>query len=456
LEQSFTVVAFRPFDTTRTVSESEPIMLALRPASHPGVTRRLPRAAAFWVVGGTVAALLAASSAPSPLYPIYQQEFGFSALELTTIFAVYVLALLLSLLTVGRLSDFVGRRPVLAGALVIEAAAMTVFLAAEGPHWLVAARVVQGLATGAAIGVLGAYLLDLQPADGRRRGSLVNSVAPATGLGIGALGTGLLVQYGPYPTRLTFALLAVLFAVLAGATAALPETVRRVPGAFASLRPRVAVPSRARRPFAAALPTMMATWALGGLMFSVGGSVVRTVFDRPNTAVVGVVLALFAGAAAVSGVLVSPLSPTRIERLGTVALAVGTGTFLVALTTSSLTLFLVAGVVAGSGFGCAFLGSMRSLTQLAEPHERAALLSAVFVVSYLAFSIPAVVAGVLIPRIGLLDTAIGYAGLVALGALASLVLAARGRLAAAPATERTARDGRATPVPCSERAATAA
>jgi MFS family permease len=431
-------------------------MLALRPASHPGAALRLPRAAAFWVVGATVAALLAASSAPSPLYPIYQQEFGFSALELTTIFAVYVVALLLSLLTVGRLSDFTGRRPVLAGALVVEAAAMAVFLAAEGTHWLLAARVVQGLATGAAIGVLGAYLLDLQPTDGRRLGSLVNSVAPAAGLGIGALGTGLLVQYGPYPTRLTFALLAALFVVLAAVTATLPETVRPVPGALASLRPQVAIPARARRPFAAALPTMMSTWALGGLMLSVGGSVVRTVFDRPNTAVVGVVLAVFAGAAAVTGILVSPLSPTRIERLGAVALAIGTGAFLVALAASSLALFIVAGVVAGSGFGSAFLGSMRSLTQRAEPHERAALLSAVFVVSYLAFSIPALVAGVLIPRIGLLDTAIGYAGLVALGALASLALAALARPAAAPAAERAARDDHATPVPCSERAAMAA
>jgi MFS family permease len=202
-------------------------MLALRPASHAGSTLRLPRAAAFWVVGGTVAALLAASSAPSPLYPIYQQEFRFSALELTAIFAVYVLAVLLSLLTVGRLSDFTGRRPVLAGALLVEAAAMAVFLTAEGTHWLLAARVVQGLATGAAIGVLGAYLLDLQPADGRRLGSLVNSVAPAAGLGIGALGTGLLVQYGPYPTRLTFALLAGVFAVLAAVTATLPRRYGR-------------------------------------------------------------------------------------------------------------------------------------------------------------------------------------------------------------------------------------
>lgn len=388
-----------------------------RSISHP-----LPRAAAFWLVGATVVALLAASSAPSPLYPVYQQEFGFSALELTTIFAVYVLALLLSLLTVGRLSDFVGRRPVLAGALLVEAAAMVVFLDAAGSTWLLAARVVQGLATGAAIGVLGAYLLDLQPADGSRLGSLVNSVAPAAGLGVGAVGTGLLVQYGPHPTRLVFVLLLVAFAGLTVATAALPETVRRVPGAVASLRPRVAVPPATRRAFVAAVPTMMATWALGGLLFSVGGSLVRSLLGAPNTAVVGLVLGSFAGAGALAPVLVSRLAPGPMERLGAAALVVGAGLFLTAIALSSLALFVVAAVVAGGGFGAGFLGALRSVTQLARPHERAALLSAVYVTSYLAFSVPALTAGVLITRIGLRDTALYYGGFVAVAALTSLGL----------------------------------
>src|SRR4051812_36510040 len=169
--------------------------------------RVFPRAVAFWTVTGTTVALLAASSAPSPLYPVYQAEFGFSALTLTAIFAVYVLALLTSLLTVGRLSDYLGRRPILAVALVVEAAAMAVFLDAHGVTALFAARVVQGLATGAALGVVGAYLLDLQPANGSRLGSLVNSAAATGGLGLGAMVSGVLIEYGPHPTRLVFAIL---------------------------------------------------------------------------------------------------------------------------------------------------------------------------------------------------------------------------------------------------------
>jgi MFS family permease len=381
----------------------------------------LPRVAAFWVVTGMTATLLAASSAPSPLYPVYQAEFGFSALTLTAIFAVYVLALLLSLLTVGRLSDFLGRRPVLAAALVVEAGAMAVFLDAHGVAALFAARVIQGLATGAAVGVVGAYLLDLQPADGSRLGSLVNSAAATGGLGLGATVTGVLIQYGPQPTRLVFAILTAVFIVLALATTLLPETVERKAGARASLRPRVAVPIPARRAFLHAVPTMASTWMLGGLMLSVGGSLLTFVFGQHNHAIVGLIIGLFAGSAAVASIVLRRRSPEMMARIGTALLFVGTALFAAALAATSLTSFVLGAMIAGAGFGPAFLGAFRTVSQLAEPHERAALISAIYVVSYLAFSIPALVAGVLITDEGLRTTSLAYGTVVALVAGGALL-----------------------------------
>lgn len=403
-----------------------------RPVAPP--RRRLARGPAFWTVAGATATMLAASSAPSPLYPVLQARIGFSALTLTVIFAVYVLALLLSLLTVGRLSDFVGRRPVLLVALLVEAASMGLFLAADGVGLLIAARVVQGLATGAGIGVLGAYLLDLQPEDGRRLGSLVNSAAPTAGLALGAVGTGLLVQLAPAPTHLVFVLLGVVFLGLALVTATvLPETTTPAPGALRALRPQVAVPVAARGEFLGTLPSMVATWALGGLVLSVGGSVLATVFGQANHAVVGLVLALFSGTGSIVAVLVRDASVPTVTLGGVSALLLGVVLFELGLASASLPLFVVASVVAGGGFGAAFLGGLRAVTQLAAPHERAALLSAVYVVSYLAFSLPAVVAGVAITRVGLRSTVLAYGGFVAVLAAASLVVQLRRRRAPAAA-----------------------
>jgi len=382
----------------------------------------LPRPVAFWVVAFAIMTLTAASAAPSPLYPVYQADYKFSDITLTVIFAVYVFALITSLLTVGKLSDYAGRRPVLAGALIVEAGAMAVFVASDGVGWLLWARIVQGFATGAAIGVLSAYLLDLQPSDGSRLGSLLNSVAPTFGLGLGAIVTGLLVQYEPHPTRLIFVILLVLFVGIAFATVILPETMPRAPGAIAALRPDIAIPTQARRAFAGAVPTMVSTWALGGLVLSVGGSLLATVFGQTNDAVIGLVIGLFPVSAAVTATLAQDMSPSAMARLGSAILAMGTGLFLVAVGLSSMSLFVAASIVSGAGFGPGFLGSIRAVSQLAEPHERAALLSAVYVVSYLAFSIPALIAGVVITHLGLRNTSLGYGGFVAFVAVGTLVV----------------------------------
>jgi MFS family permease len=109
-----------------------------------------------------------------------------------------------------------------------------------------------------------------------------------------------------------------------------------------------------------------------------------------------------------------------MERRGGIALVVGTALFAIALPTASLTVFVVGAVIAGTGFGPAFLGTFRTVSQLAEPHERAALISAIYVVSYLAFSIPALIAGLLITHEGLRDVALGYSGVVTLVAAATL------------------------------------
>lgn len=106
----------------------------------------------------TLIAFMAASSVPTPRYRLYQHDWGFSATLLTVIFAAYAFALLCALLVAGRLSDHVGRRPVIAAALLLNSAAMLCFLFASYPYGLVTSRIVQGFATGLATAAVGAYL----------------------------------------------------------------------------------------------------------------------------------------------------------------------------------------------------------------------------------------------------------------------------------------------------------
>ena len=182
--------------------------------------------ASLWFLAITLLSFLAASTAPTPLYRLYQEQLHFSAATLTLIFGVYAFSLLAALLTVGSLSDHLGRKPVIFTAVVLNGLAMLLFIYADSVAWLISARVLQGFATGMATAVLSATLLDTD----RQQGPLINSVAPLLGMALGGLGCGLLAEFAPAPLHLTYWLLLILFALQALYIWRLPESVSRQPG----------------------------------------------------------------------------------------------------------------------------------------------------------------------------------------------------------------------------------
>ncbi|MBP2367071.1 MFS transporter [Pseudonocardia parietis] len=389
---------------------------------------RLSPPVAFTVVAVTFVWFLAASSAPSPLYVVYQERFAFTDFTLTTVFAVYVLALIASLLVIGALSDHIGRRPVLLGAIGLEIVSVVLFLVADGVGWLLAARIVQGIATGAATATLPATLVDLAPRPGRA--GLVNGTAPLTGLGLGGLACGALVEFAPAPTRLVWVLLVGGLLVAALLVALIPETIERRPGALASLRPRVGVPSRLRSGFAGVVPTLVASWSLSGLYLSLGPSVVTQVFGVRNHLVSGLVVATLCLTGALTGFLLRARPPVRVLAPSAAVLALGTLVTLVGVLSGSLVVSTVGTLVAGVGFGAAAFATFGTLSTLAEPHERGELFAATYTLSYLAFSVPAMIAGVAATVGGLRPTALVYGGVIVVVGIVATVL---GRRVAAPA-----------------------
>ncbi len=389
----------------------------------------LARPAAFAAVALVLGAVLVAASAPTPLYPVYQARFGFSPTTLTVVFAVYAVALIAALLLTGALSDRVGRRPVLLAAIGTLAAAMAVFALADSVAGLMAARVLQGIGTGVATGTLSAALLDLQPRPGA--GPIVSTAAPSFGLAIGALLGGALVQHGPAPRQLVFWLLLAVFAAAAAAVLAVPETVPYDPGWLRAVRPRIGVPPAARSTFLLVGPLIGAAWALAGFYLSLGPSLAAQLAgstDRLVGALPGV--ALFA-AGGVASVLTTGWTPRRALLAGSPLLVAGVLITLGGLVAGQLWLYVLGSAAAGAGFGPAFAGALRTLAPLVAPTERAALLTAVYVLSYAAFSVPAVLAGAATTRFGLRGTADVYAAAVALvaaGAAAGFALRARRRL----------------------------
>jgi MFS family permease len=386
-----------------------------------------PRAAGFWLVAGVLFLLFFAAAAPSPLYGVYQAQWRFSAITLTAVFAAYALLLLVTLLVFGSVSDYLGRRRVILAGLVMAAGACGLFLAAHGVGLLFAARALHGAAVGTASSALGAALIDLQP-EGSGRAPVVATAASLLGLAAGGLGTSALVQYGPAPTRLVWWLLLGAFLAVAAAVLAMPETAPARPGVLASLRPQVAVPRQARGTFVMALPCLVAVWMTSGFYLALGPSLAAQVLGSPDLLWGGLVIFLLAGIGAAASVAFRRATGPAAMLVGCLALLAGTAVTLAAIQATSAAAFLTGTAVAGAGFGTAMLGAFRTISARAAPGQRAGLIAAYFIVSYAAFSIPVVAAGIATTHFGLHRTALAYcAAIAALAAVAAGSLITRSR-----------------------------
>ncbi|MFB7494533.1 MFS transporter [Streptomyces sp. NPDC056161] len=378
----------------------------------------------------TLLILLTGTNLPTPLYRGYAERFGFSPLFVTLVFAAYVAVLIPSLLFAGPVADAVGHRGVLFPAVVVAALGSLAFALAETTWWLFAARVLQGLALGTASGPLTAALTELEPTGDHRRAALVSTVASVGGLGLGPVLAGLLAQYAPAPSVLPFAVEIVLLAPAAAAVLVLPASRSRRP--WRSRRPEI--PGTMRTVFATSGAAAFLAFAVIGLFLTLVPTYVATLSDSDNLLLGGAAVALMLTCSALAQ-LIGHSAPARtLELLGLPLLAAGLVLLAVAGGSASLILLLTAIVIAGTGQGLAFLGSLTAVNQAAPADRRAGVLSGFYVIVYLGVGLPVIGAGFLAASAGLLAAVRYFAHGIALLCLVVLLLLARAhrRLPVAP------------------------
>lgn len=357
---------------------------------------------------------------PTPLYSLYQREFGFSSFMVTVIFAVYAAGVIVALLLLGSVSDFIGRRPVMLAALLLSGLSAVCFLLAQGLPELFAGRILSGLSAGLATGTATVTVIELAPERRRRGATLLATGANLGGLGLGPLLAGVLAQYAPAPLKLVFVVDLVLVAVSAAVVLALPETVRK--RSRPPLRPqRLRVPKEMRSTFAAAAMAGFAGFATLGLFTSVSPTFVSEVEGESNLAVAGAV-AFSVFAASIAGqALGGRLGPGRSLSGGCAVLVAGMAAIAVSLAIASLALLVLGAVIAGTGQGLSFHAAVRVVTERSPADHRAEVTSALFVLMYLALSIPVIGVGALTVAVGLRSAGLIFTGCVDLLAVATLL-----------------------------------
>lgn len=378
--------------------------------------------AGFWIIAALLLVSLASSAVPSPIYPVYAAEWHLTPLMLTAVFAIYVAGLLASLLVAGRLSDHVGRKPVLVAGGIGLAVSLGLFAVADGLGALILDRVLQGVSVGLLIGALGAALIDNSLERHPTLAGVLNGAVPPIALATGALSSGALVEWGPAPEQFVYLLFGVLLVLMLVALVIVPEQVTRRPGALRSLRPTIAVPRSSRRLFRGVAGSLVASWALGGLFLSLVPSALGAVFGIDNHFAAGALIAVVTGVGAATGIAIQRLDARVGVLIGLVALILGPIVTVGFVFAHSLPGLVVGSAIAGVGFGAGFQAPLRMLLATAAPTHRAGLLSTIYVVSYLAFGVPAVIGGLLEPTVGLVPVIAGYGAFIVLAAGIALVL----------------------------------
>ncbi|MFD9593944.1 MFS transporter [Kitasatospora sp. NPDC059973] len=406
-----------------------PPAVATAPSAPPTPATPLARAAialAFWVT-------MAGTTVPTPLYPLYQQAFGFSPLMVTVTFAVYAAGVVVGLLTLGRLSDRIGRRPVMAGALLLAAVAAGLFEAASALPWLLVARVVSGLAAALVTGAATAALLDLAPPERRLRAQTLALAANMGGLAGGTLLSGILAEWAGSPLRLPWTVMLALTAVALLGLFAVPEsapgggprrarrtarreipreTSRETPGNPPPFVPPL-VPAAIRPALLRAALTAGSGFAALGVLTSVSGLFLATVLGIHHHALTGLIACLAFVATGAGQLLARVLPGPRALPAACAGLVVAAALVATALLAGTLPPLLLGAVLNGLSTGTAVATGLATINGGVEPRRRGEAISAYFAVLYTMLSVPVVGAGLLIRATDLRTAGVVFSTLVA-------------------------------------------
>ena len=391
-------------------------MQHVTPAALPGRRDRTLTLAFVAAVASMVAAFAAVGST-IPLFNVYRAEDGFTNAGISLTVVVYSVATLGTLLLLGRVSNHVGRRPAAIASLGLLVLGCLVLLDVHDISILIAGRLLMGLGAGLASSSLTAYIVDTAPARPTWLASVASSQTVMLGLAVGAIASGALVQFGPWPRDLIYLVVIGLLLLSAALVAISPETVTPSPAGWRALRPSVRVPFRVRHLLPVAATVFLATWATGAFYQAFVPALVEDHLHTDSSLVLGLVFAAYMGPSALGAPLGGRFSPAAAQRIGMVAFLTGWIGLITATSIGALPLFIAATIVAGAAQGVAISAATRGLLCGSAVADRAPIFAVVYLLSYSGATIPSLISAQLSNVFSLPHIVLGYGGLATVATL---------------------------------------
>jgi len=369
--------------------------------------------------GAVVAALFMGSTLVTPLYDVYRARYGFSALTLVLLYAVYVIGNLAALLLFGRLSDQIGRKPVMFAGLGLAAVSAGLFMTAHTLGLLFAGRIVSGLSVGIGAAAATAWITECTPADRRARAASVMTAFNFVGLTLGLLVAGPIVQYASAPLLMPFAAYLLVLAAAGAAAAIPPETVAR--RSAVRLAPRLGVPPGARLAFLAPAATGFCAMAVVGFYAALGPTTVRQDLHVVDRALGSAIVAELFVVATLLILVTQRLSGRRAMLVGLAATPVGLALLILGQRMASMPVLIAGTSFCGVAGALGYRGGLAVANALAPAERRAETASLFFLCCFCGNALPVIGVGALTGAVGPHAADLAFACLISAIAAAALI-----------------------------------
>lgn len=334
------------------------------------------------------------SSAPTPLYPLYQQQLALSSVSLTVVYGAYAAGVLISLFGVGNLAGKVkDLRSMIVPALLVVLSGALLFAWADTFAMMLMARLLAGIGTGALTGAANIALVRFGPRDGGKNAALIATLSFTTGLALGPIFSGLALQTDFHPTSLPFVLIMAIAVIAAvgvmlswprGAAAAAPCVAKSVTEKSALLDGLRATGGK----FFVCAGALFICWALAASILAIGPGVAETLLGMHQRGVFGYAIAVYLLIAGISQILSRRLYARHSLLFGCLAQVLAAAVFAVAILWHSMGLAAVGLAIAGYAYGAIFVGSATLVNLISPPASHARLLSLFYVIAYIANWVP--------------------------------------------------------------------
>ena len=345
------------------------------------MTKELSRNASFWVAAGVVAHTLWTSAAPAMSYPLYAREWQLSPTMTTAIFSIYPVVVVVTLITFGDISDYIGRRAAMLCGLASSILGVLLFAIAANLDMLFFGRIFMGIGVGLAAGPSTAALVDYAGNNASERASATTISAQAIGFAAALLTSGFLIQYGPFPIHLSFVVLLVLLTVLLTLAYFLPRDRRISAGRWSLRLPRV--DKTLRSSFFLASITVMTAYTHGVTVGSLGSQFARELIQSSNVFINSAALSLFGIALGITGVFARKMEATLAAIAGTIISMLAMLLLVGAVVFHCLAFFIAMTSASGIAYALMVFGGLAMITRITPENLRGSTLSGVFLFAYL-------------------------------------------------------------------------